>query len=59
VKNIDFSDVLLFVGLSLLGVGLFLLFGLPIALIVVGALVWLMGIVPEWVYILKRADHKS
>jgi hypothetical protein len=59
VKEIDFSDVLLFLGLSLLGVGLFLWIGLPKALTVVGGLMWLMGIVPGWAFILKRAEAKS
>lgn len=44
MKNIDFSDVLIFMGLSLLGVGLFFCVGLGVALAVDGALLIGFGV---------------
>jgi len=44
VNRIDFPDVLTFLGLSLLGVGLFLCFGLGVALTVDGALLIGLGL---------------
>jgi len=44
VGKIDFADVLIFLGLSLLGVGLFLCFGLGVALAVDGVLLIGLGL---------------
>ena len=44
MNRIDFSDVLIFLGLSLLGVGLFFWFGLGVALSVDGALLFGLGV---------------
>ena len=44
MKRIEFSDVLVFSGLSLLGVGLFFWFGVGVALTVDGALLLGLGV---------------
>lgn len=44
MKRIDFSDVLIFMGLSLLGAGLFFWFGLGVALTIDGALLIGLGV---------------
>lgn len=43
MKNIDKDDILIFLGLILLGVGLFFCSGLGIALTVIGILLFGMG----------------
>ena len=43
-SRIDFSDVLIGAGLSCLGAGLFSLYGLPVALVVVGAILLIIGL---------------
>ena len=44
MNNISFSDVLVFLGLSLLGVGLFFWFGLGVALTVSGVVLLGLGV---------------
>lgn len=43
-KRFDFADVLVFVGLSCLGAGLYLLYGLEIALVSVGGILLCIGL---------------
>ena len=48
-KKIDKADVVQILGLILLGVGLFLFRGLGVALIVVGALLFMVGFLPGFI----------
>ena len=43
VKYVDFPDIMIFSGLTSLGVGLFLCFSLGVSLVVVGAAIILIG----------------
>jgi len=44
-KNIDMFDILMFLGCSLIGYGLFLLYGLGVALSILGAIFLFLGLI--------------